>query len=82
MITLFGISVMIHKVKSLFKNIAARHIIVPIAEKENRSDQLQKLRELDFTNFVILGAVQSIQDVLGKSNYYNINAHRCCYKVL
>lgn len=75
-INLFGLSVMIHKLKSLLQNIATRHIIVPIAKKEDRRNQIQKLRDSDMTNFIILGAIQSIEDVLGKSDsdYYNIDA--------
>lgn len=62
-----------HKFKSLLQNIATRHVITAIAKKDDRKDQIEKLRNLDINNFFILGAVQSIQEVLGKSYWNNVN---------
>lgn len=60
-----------HKFKSLLQNIATRHVITAIAKKEDRKEQIEKLRNLDINNFFIVGAIQSIQEVLGENCRYN-----------
>lgn len=59
-----------HKYKALLQNIPTRHVITSIAQEAERSQQIEKLRNLDINNFFILGSLQSIQGVLG--NYYTI----------
>ena len=58
--------VMDHKYKALLQNAATRHVITAIAAEKERSDQIEKLRNLDINNFFILGTLQSIKSVLGK----------------
>ena len=60
--------VMDHKYKALLQNAATRHVITAIASERDRSDQIEKLRNLDINNFFILGTLQSIKSVLGESS--------------
>lgn len=56
-----------HKYKALLQNIPTRHVITAIMNEESeRSEQIQKLRNLDINNFFILGSLTSIKSVLGK----------------
>lgn len=59
--------VMDHKYKALLQNIPTRHVITAIGKTNELSDQLDKLRNLDINNFFILGSLNSIKAVLGKS---------------
>ena len=54
-----------HKYKALLQNIPTRHVITAIANDRERSDQIEKLRNLGINNFFILGSLQSIKSVLG-----------------
>ena len=74
--------VMDHKYKALLQNIPTRHVITAAAGDRERAEQLEKLRNLDITNFFILGSLQSIKNVLGECkiillfnnhNTYSIN---------
>lgn len=56
-----------HKYKALLQNIPTRHVITAIMNEDSeRSEQIQKLRNLDINNFFILGSLTSIKSVLGK----------------
>lgn len=55
-----------HKYKALMQNIPLRHILFPIAAPPDRAQQIERLRNLDITNFLILGSLTSIREVLGK----------------
>lgn len=59
--------VMDHKYKALLQNIPTRHVIAAIADDKDRSEQIEKLRNLDINNFFVLGSLQSIKNVLGKN---------------
>lgn len=55
-----------HKYKALMQNIPLRHILFPIAAPSDRAQQIEQLRNLDINNFLILGSLTSIREVLGK----------------
>lgn len=63
------VSVMDHKYKALLHNVKARHIITEIENTE----QIIKLRNLDFNNFFILGKLESVKHVLGTEFRLNIS---------
>lgn len=63
--------VMDHKYKALLQNIPTRHVITTIAKNKELKDQIDKLRNLDIVNFFLIGSLNSIKSVLGKtSNFY------------
>lgn len=55
-----------HKYKALLQNIPVLHVIAPIAAAHDRAQQIENLRNLDINNFLILGSLVSIREVLGK----------------
>lgn len=52
-----------HKYKALLQNIQTKHIITEIASP----DQIIKMRKLGITNYFVLGSLESIENVLGKT---------------
>lgn len=67
--------VMDHKYKSLLQNIPTRHVITAIGAPADRTQQIEKLRNLDINNFFILGSLTSIKSVLeaAKPEYFDRN---------
>uniref|UniRef100_A0A1B0B7S3 Ionotropic glutamate receptor C-terminal domain-containing protein n=1 Tax=Glossina palpalis gambiensis TaxID=67801 RepID=A0A1B0B7S3_9MUSC len=68
--------IMDHKYKSLLQNIQTRHLIARIAQGDReRTEEIEKLRNLDINNFFILGSLRTIGQVLEavKSAYFQRN---------
>ncbi|XP_044735495.1 ionotropic receptor 25a-like [Chrysoperla carnea] len=63
--------VMDHKYKSLLQNIPTRHLITQLHEPTKVKEQLQRLRNLDFVNFFVLGSLFSIKNVLDNADQIN-----------
>uniref|UniRef100_A0A1A9WKV0 Ionotropic glutamate receptor C-terminal domain-containing protein n=1 Tax=Glossina brevipalpis TaxID=37001 RepID=A0A1A9WKV0_9MUSC len=58
--------IMDHKYKSLLQNIQTRHVITTITQGDReRTEEIEKLRNLDINNFFILGNLRTIGQVLG-----------------
>lgn len=58
--------IMDHKYKSLLQNIQTRHVIARIAQGDReRTEEIEKLRNLDINNFFLLGSLRTIGPVLG-----------------
>uniref|UniRef100_A0ABK9MJX4 Ionotropic receptor 25a n=1 Tax=Glossina morsitans morsitans TaxID=37546 RepID=A0ABK9MJX4_GLOMM len=57
--------IMDHKYKSLLQNIQTRHVIVRITQGDReRTEEIEKLRNLDINNFFLLGSLRTIGPVL------------------
>lgn len=60
-----------HKYKALLQNIPTRHVITEIAKKADLPKQIENLRNLDISNYFILGNLESIKLVLGECSETN-----------